>query len=142
MSKKISELVAGSPVVTSLESDEYETTQGGVSKGALGRQITKVPTIHVNTHEVDVHAFDPEQTLLDAAASRALAAGDVIEIIGFGSFTDPDVVGPTVTIRFIIAGTAVLTTTFTTTDANWYFHGMLTVRAAGVSGHVAAARLE
>jgi hypothetical protein len=138
MSKKISDLISGSPVVTSAETDEYETAQGGVSKGALGSQILTVPTLHVNKSTVIALSVNAQQTLLDGAASRALVAGNVIEIIGFGVFLDPTTAGPNCIIRVKVAGTTVIQATLSASFNSWYFHATLSVFAGGVSGSISA----
>jgi hypothetical protein len=137
--KKISDLVATSPVANAQLTDQYETNQGGVSKGGLLSQLLKLINVHANVAAVTVTSAMGETTLLDSAATAAMNQGTCFIIEAFGDFVDPGVNNPQVVFNLYVSGVNVATVTQTIGGGQWYFKALVTVRAAGIAGTVAAA---
>jgi hypothetical protein len=136
--KKISDLIATNPVTVPLQTDQFETTQGGISKGTTNALNLHVQNIHVNTSKITINSPDGEKTLLDAVASKPLETGTVICIEAFGQWVDPGLSGPSCQWRIKVGGVLVLTQVQGVSGANWYFKALLTVRVAGAAGTIVA----
>lgn len=81
-----------------------------------------------------------EISMLDSPViipANGLSAGRVIEIGAFGSFLDPGVNAPTVTVRLNLGSNPVAVQSFTIAGANWHMLAKMTVRSVGVNGQIA-----
>jgi hypothetical protein len=128
--------VAGS--LTKLLQTNGEAVTIVLSNGPSGAMAP----LHVNAARVISWSTNGEGSLLDGAVTIAggnLTARSVIRLEAFGSFSDPAISLPTATVRLKLGSTAIVTQAKSVAGANWHLNALLTVRAAGNAGTVAAA---
>lgn len=141
MAKKISDLPA---VATPSVTDAHEVNQGGVSKQESNAQILTGATVHVNKTQVTVNGTSPATTLLDSAPVIAsVAAGQAIGFELWGTIQDPGPNGPDLTFNILVGGVTVVTITTPSVGGDFYFKGLVTLRAVGpASDVIGSARVE